>query len=289
MPVKTILAIDGGGICGIFSHQIVKKMALLPTFHADLIVGVSAGAVVGALLGSGKLSEIDDETIRRCATNSLSGHSPKGPWFGPKYTGVTKSDVLHSIFGDMRFGDLRIPMAILVDRIENVPELCRSWDPAYRDLPLVQILDATSAVPVLFPPVTMNGEQYIDGGTVSSSPICIAHLAALELFAQDTISLISIGTSPRQGPPKTSGTRFDNSEMGIIQLISLGLPIKVLTQGSTLVNELSKSLLCPRFLRIEGQLVARIDDTSVYDACMAEATTLWNRMETSIVGFIARE
>jgi len=290
MPVKTVLSIDGGGICGVFSHQILNKIARVPTFHADLIVGVSAGAIVGALLASGLLETVDDETIRRCTTQSLSGTSVKGPWFGPKYTGVTKSDVLHSIFGDIRFGDLHVPMAILVDRIENTPELCRSWDPEYRDIPLVQILDATSAVPVLFPPVTINGQQYIDGGTVSSSPICIAHLAALELFDQDKLSVISIGTADRYSTanPKQSGIRFENNDMGIIQLISLGLPLKVMTQGSTLVNEMSKKLLCPRFIRIEGNLVARLDDASMFDACVVEAKIVWDRMEHSIAGFISR-
>ena len=284
-PVKTVLTIDGGGTCGFFSHQILKRLALIEAFDIDLIVGVSAGAIVGAVLAAGLMSEMDDETIQMYTLQLFGDESNKGPWFGPKYKGATKSTALHMMFGDLKFGDLQIPMAVLVDRIGNSPELCRSWDPVYMDVPLVKILDATSAVPVLFPPVTINGEQYIDGGTVTNSPICIGHLVAMEIFARDTISLISLGTAPRKTP---TGARFDNSEMGIIQLISLGLPLKVLTQGSSLVNELSKNILCPRFIRIEGDVSARLDDLSIFGQCTEAAESVWTTMESSILGFLSR-
>jgi patatin-like phospholipase/acyl hydrolase len=183
----------------------------------------------------------------------------------------------------MKFGELSIPMAIVVDRIGNSPVICRSWDPLYSDIPLIHILDATSAVPVLFPPVTINGEQYIDGGTATNSPICVGHLVGMELFPDDQISLMSVGTEARHIP---EGHRFDNSKMGIIQLISLGLPMKVLTQGSTLVNELTMSILGPRFIRIEGNVSSHIDDTAIYDKCTDAAKQIWQVMEPAISDFL---
>jgi predicted acylesterase/phospholipase RssA len=285
MNSKTVLAIDGGGTCGFFSHQILRKLVELDRFHVDLIVGVSVGAILGATLSTGILTDLDDETIKLYTLQLFGDESEKGPWFGPKYKGASKSAALQRMFGTMKFGDLPIPMAIVVDRVDKTPEVWRSWDPAVKHVSLVQILDATSAVPVLFPPVTINGEQYIDGGTVTSSPICVGHLVALELFPDVSISLISLGTEPRKPP---TSHRFDNDDMGIVQLISLGLPIKILTQGSSLLNEISQNILCPRFLRIEGNVSARIDDTSIYEKCKEAAESVWMEMESSITGFLSR-
>ena len=285
MESKTVLTIDGGGTCGFFSHQILRRLSLINCFKVDFIVGVSVGAILGAALSTGVLVHLDDQTIQLYTRQLFGDESTKGPWFGPKYKGVTKSAVLHMVFGDMKFGELPIPMAVVVDRVDNNPVLCRSWDPAYRDVSLVQILDATSAVPVLFPPVTINGEQYKDGGTVTSSPICVGHLVSLELFPDTSISLISLGTEPRK---TMTGNRFDNGDMGIVQLISLGLPMKVLTQGSSLLNELSKNILCPRFIRIEGAISARIDDVSIFAKCKEVSDSVWSDMESSIMGFLSR-
>ena len=285
MKSKTVLAIDGGGTCGFFSHQILRKLVVLDRFHVDLIVGVSVGAILGATLSTGILTDLDDETIKLYTLQLFGDESDKGPWFGPKYKGASKSAALQGIFGTMKFGDLPIPMAIVVDRVDNTPEVWRSWDPAFHDISLVQILDATSAVPVLFPPVTINGEQYIDGGTVTSSPICVGHLVALELFPDVPISLISLGTEQRK---PITGHRFDNGDMGIVQLISLRLPMKILRQGSSLLNELSQNILCPRFIRIEGNISARIDDVSIYEQCKEVADAVWLEMESSIMGFLSR-
>ena len=75
--------------------------------------------------------------------------------------------------------------------------------------------------------------------------------------------------------------------MGIVQLISLGLPMKILTQGSSLLNQLSKNLLWPRFLRIEGKVSARIDDVSIYDKCKTVADSVWTDIESSVVEFLS--
>jgi predicted acylesterase/phospholipase RssA len=294
MEVKTVLCIDGGGTCGFFSHQILKKLVLLDMCHIDLVVGVSAGAIVGALFAIGLLTDLDDVTIQLYTLKLFDDLSTKGPWFGPKYKGVTKSSILQVLFGDRTFGDVHVPMAILVDRIENSAVICRSWDPLYRDIPLAQLLDATSAVPVLFPPVTINGEQYIDGGTVTGSPICIAYLVALDRFTPDPVRLISIGTSRKSDKRggncsgDSIGTQVENDEMGIVQLISLGLPLKVLRQSSVLVNELVASVLGPRFVRIEGAVFSRLDDVSIYVKCQTEAEKVWSTMESSIVDFLER-
>jgi predicted acylesterase/phospholipase RssA len=286
MSDKTVLSIDGGGTCGLFSHHMLQKLVPLERFNIDLIVGVSAGAILGAAFSSGLLPTLDDATVHMFTSNVFGDATTTRPWFEPKYKGETKSSVLQSLFGDLKFGDLVIPMAIIVDRIHNTPKLCRSWDPEYQDLSLVQLLDATSAVPVLFPPITILGEQYFDGGVVNSTPISLAHLTALEFFPGATISLLSLGTEQRIKQDTAAARRYANHDMGLVQLLALGVPMKVLTQASSLANEVSMRILSPRFLRIEGHVSAQIDDLSVQTRCKTVADTVWERMENSIRRFL---
>ena len=97
MPSRTVLAIDGGGTCGYFSYHILRKLAEVKQFKADLIVGVSAGAILGAALSSGVLSQLDDVNVQLYTLQLFGDTSGNGPWFGPKYKGGTKSSVLRTI------------------------------------------------------------------------------------------------------------------------------------------------------------------------------------------------
>ena len=77
--------------------------------------------------------------------------------------------------------------------------------------------------------------------------------------------------------------------MGIIQLLSLGLPQKVLSQGSCLVNDLTKQVLGSRFMRMEADIVCRLDDVSIQMECIVAADSVWTLKETLVRAFLHRE
>jgi NTE family protein len=79
---------------------------------------------------------------------------------------------------DRRIEDLEIPFQCVASSIENAAE---HW---FTRGPLVDALLASSAIPVLLPPVEIGGEHFYDGGLVNSIPIDRAiELGATTVFA----------------------------------------------------------------------------------------------------------
>lgn len=286
MSSKLVLTIDGGGTRGFFSHQIVKHVSTLDV-QVDLIVGVSVGAVIGAMYAAGIMDDMTPEQLVAQARTVFGAKTDSGPWFKPTLEGSPKTQALATMFGEMRFGDLDIDMAILVDCINGKPEIFMSWDPRYRDLPLVQVLDATSAVPVMFPPVRIGPKQYIDGATVTNSPITISHLLGIQHFPGHQIRILSVGTVGAE--EEDIGTRFETEEMGIIQLLALGIPTKILIQSSSVTNALSINILgSDGFYRVEGHVQGSIDDISIYPSCIQTADTVWHQQVDGIRSFVGQ-
>ena len=58
----------------------------------------------------------------------------------------------------------------------------------------MEILDASSAVPFLFPAVQVGTMRYLDGSSALRSPICVGYLLGLVLFGVEAVQLLSIGT-----------------------------------------------------------------------------------------------
>jgi patatin-like phospholipase/acyl hydrolase len=288
MSGRLILTIDGGGSHGFFSHHVVGKMTAADQLkHVDLVVGVSAGAFIGALVANNMISSLTDTIMLKYSDTIFGTKSKKGPWFSPTYSGIPKREALHSIFGDMVFGDLKTPMVVLVDCVGDAPEVFKSWDPIHKQIPLVKILDATSAIPVLFPPVTINQKQYMDGGTVTNSPVSIGFLVGMSLYPGETLSLVSIGTKMLEPESKSKDKSFQNTEMGIVQLVALGVPLKIIRQGAAVTNSLTKLVLGPRFMRIEGEIVGCTKDMSTQSECVRSANVEWENNRDIFLLFAA--
>ena len=280
MPPFRTLVIDGGGTHAFFSHAVVHELVTSSSDKRrdfDLIVGVSAGAVIGAMVAQGIMPEMPASKVRGLTKNMFDRVQDSGPWFQSKYSGSTKRQRLQEIFGDATIGSCRTRLAVLVDRLHSTPMLITSWEPQFRDLSLVQVLDATTALPVLFPPVTIRGQQFIDGGTVTSMPVSLALLLGLGIASGgDDVCILSVGT--RLSCPQEPVPRYSDDDVGILQLLSAGLPMKILTQGSSLGNELATHWLRDRYLRIEACVDGSVDDLGLFDHCVTKASETLSAM-----------
>jgi predicted acylesterase/phospholipase RssA len=278
---KKIISIDGGGTGGVFMFHIIKKIMSHMTISPDLIVGVSAGAIVGAMLATGQMEKLSNDKIEEYIKRVFESENKKGPWFRPKYKGAEKSNLLNEIFGNTLLSEVAIDMAIIVDVIDGEPVILTTWEHGH--IPLCAALDSTSAVPVLFPPVTIDGKQYVDGGTVTTSPTCIATLLGLQKFKVpiSRLDVCSIGL-PTRSP---TSNKFKNSDMGIVQWLSLGIPTKLFAQRSYLENMLISQLLGGRYLRIESSHYSRIDDINMLTPYLTDAGEVWDKQKADIIEF----
>lgn len=130
---KRILALDGGGIRGILSLQILKKIENILRVRAggdesfrlcdyfDLIGGTSTGAIIAAALALGYSVDQIEALYRRLGGEVFAGEWLRLGVLRPKFSAEPLRRVLEEEFGDLRLGDdkVRTGLAIMVKRMDT--------------------------------------------------------------------------------------------------------------------------------------------------------------------------
>jgi NTE family protein len=180
--VRIGLALGGGAARG-FAHIGVIKALEAQGIVPDIVVGTSAGSVVGALYASGytgfalqKIAlEMDEATISDWALPLFS-----------KSPGVLKGEALQNYVNKAVRGvpieKLKIPFgAVATDLKNGQPILFRRGNTG-------MAVRASSAVPSVFQPVSIGGHTYVDGGLVAPVPVRFAREMGAEFIIAVNIS-----------------------------------------------------------------------------------------------------
>lgn len=262
---RVVCVLDGGGMRGFYQLEvlrIIEAATQTGKLAVDLIVGVSAGAIVGAMLaldqlhdekvGNKPFTELTREIFHNKPTNALLTR--------PKYDGVAKHKALVDYFGDRKMKDVRTPFCVVCSTMDGgVINYC-SWKPEFEDLLLADVLNATSAAPLYFPPVKLNGIWLTDGGIRANKPLIQAVLFAWQLFGRQTdFSILSVGTY------FSSKYRFDGAKraahMGLVGWLKQGIVNVLMGTHDTTTEQLCEQLLGNYFVR----LVCMCDDITLDD------------------------
>ncbi|MGL4292981.1 MAG: patatin-like phospholipase family protein [Bacteroidales bacterium] len=160
-PYKIGLALSGGGARG-YAHIGVLKA--LEEFHLipDLIAGVSAGSIVGALYCTG----MSPDDILKCfaGENFRDFTEITVPRVSLFNTDGFHDYLLH-ILGNTTFSQLKIPfVAIATDLDHGISKI-------FTEGRVADIVWASSSIPVIFPPVVLDGVNYVDGGVLRNFPV----------------------------------------------------------------------------------------------------------------------
>lgn len=165
---KTALVLCGGGAQGaaeIGFYQALVERGIRP----DFIIGTSIGAINGAFIASGLGIESLKTLWKEISTRSLYRWNPEIIWkwgnasslFKP--TGIRR--FLETRLQVDTFEKLEIPLTVVATDLQKAGSV-------YLDKgPLLPALMASSAVPVYFPPQTLDGNQLVDGGITNNIPI----------------------------------------------------------------------------------------------------------------------
>src|SRR5665811_384027 len=158
---KTGLVLSGGGTRG-FAHLGVIAALVEKGIKPDIISGTSAGAITGAFIAAGKTPEEILKIFK------------KGSFF--KYTklhiptdGLLKLDGLKEVIqkeiASKNIEDLKVPFFVAVSNLnKGIVE--------YKNKGLLgETVLASSSIPILFSPVILNGDSYVDGGLMDNIPI----------------------------------------------------------------------------------------------------------------------
>lgn len=158
---KTGLVLSGGGTRG-FAHLGAIKALQEHDIQPDVIVGVSAGSIVGAFIADGqKPEDILHILAKHKLFHFLEFTIPK--------TGLVRMSGLEKIFKTelkaKTFEDLDIPLIVFAVNM-NLAELTR-----FNEGELAPAITASSSIPVIFPPVKIGDYHYLDGGMINNFPV----------------------------------------------------------------------------------------------------------------------
>jgi NTE family protein len=161
MTPKIGIALSGGGVKG-FAHLGVLKALEEKGIEADVLAGVSAGAIVGSFIAAGKkpsevMELINESDFFDFAKLSLPNRGI--------FTLDNMTENLKKSLGIKSFEELKIPFYVGAANIERARmEYFDKGD-------LIKIIQASASIPVLFSPVEINGELYVDGGLFENLPV----------------------------------------------------------------------------------------------------------------------
>lgn len=207
-----ILALDGGGIKGLFSAAFLAKLEddlnIKITDHFDLIVGTSTGGIIALGLGLG-LSPKD--LVEFYFKNGPKIFQKIPIWttlrnlLFAKYPGKIIEDIFREekCFGEKLLGESNKRLVIPsynIDMNDVYVFKTAHHDRFKRDykVPAWKIARATSAAPTFFP-ITKNvdGIRMIDGGIWANNPAMVGlfeAIAVLEIPLED-VRIFSVGTT----------------------------------------------------------------------------------------------
>jgi NTE family protein len=164
----------------------------------DLLVGCSVGALNAAAIaadptsdGVARLSEL------WCAlrgTDVFGARGMPGPWqLVRRARSIYGNDRLQKLIEEWlpfrRFEDASVPLQVVATSLRS--GLAR-W---FSQGPVLEPLLASTALPAILPPITIDGEPFIDGGVVDNVPIA----RAIELGAK-RIFVLHVGNFDRPRP-----------------------------------------------------------------------------------------
>ena len=201
---KRILAIDGGGIKGVFPASFLAtvedSIGDRVANYFDLIVGTSTGGIIALGLGL-ELSAKEILAFYEESGPRIFGGNRRLGWFRSKYNSAPLKEALEACFGKKKLGDSKKRLVIPSLNLENgkvyiyktAHNLRLERD--YKEK-AVNVALATTAAPTYFPTHrSAAGTPLIDGGLWANNPVGAAVVEAMTVldWPRDSLKVLSLG------------------------------------------------------------------------------------------------
>ena len=159
-PHKVGLALSGGGARG-FAHCGAIQAMLEVGLRPDVIAGVSAGSVVAVMHAAGIPPRDMLDLFLELKFNDLA-----------KWTIPTDGFFLLDRFQDFlrrnipyqRLEQLPIPTTVCATNFETGRKV------AFTQGEIAEVVSASCCIPIVFSPVVIDGDRYVDGGVLANLP-----------------------------------------------------------------------------------------------------------------------
>ena len=214
-----VLCIDGGGIKGLYSAEILRQFEehykCHIADHFDLLCGTSTGGLIALALAdrapASKIVEFYEQWGRIIfpRLGRIWGYALlKLAFGGSTYSPEPLRKAATALFGDKKMQDLRTLVCVPSYSLTAARPYIFKRDHVDGNLTrdgatqLVDVAMATAAAPTYFPIVEAEGHeghQFIDGGVYANNPTLIGVMDAFRFFVgagkpYDSISVLSISS-----------------------------------------------------------------------------------------------
>jgi NTE family protein len=179
IPAPRIALVLGGGAAKCFAHIGVIKALEAQGIQPEIIVGTSAGSLVGVLYAAGN----DGFALQRIALDlnesMFSDYSLPDRGF---LKGEALQQFVNKAVQNRPLEKLNRIMAVVATDLQSGEAI------AFQRGDTGMAVRASSAVPGVFQPVRINGRDYVDGGLVSPVPVKIARRLGADIVIASDIS-----------------------------------------------------------------------------------------------------
>lgn len=208
-PGFRILALDGGGIRGLFTASFLATLEELGggriADYFDLIVGTSMGGIIALALAYGLPARDVFDLFQRNGARVFARPRRLMMLLRPKYDSRILATTLRDVFGDRRLNDVLTPVCVTSYELEN--SYPRIWKDEHAadlvpagDEPAWKVALASSSAPMFFPGAqVVAGDSHVDGGLFANNPTLIGVTEAVRYFGSplDRIRVLSVGAGER--------------------------------------------------------------------------------------------
>ncbi len=186
--VRVALALGGGAVRGTAHIGVLKAMEEAG-IQVDLIVGTSAGSLVGALYAGGLGCEKMESLLGSVGWFDIA--EPVWPR-GGFLTSRRMRSFLEQFIGPKRVEELAIPFAAVAGDATTGQEV------VLREGPVADAVRASTAIPGIFRPVELDGRLLMDGVVVNNVPASVARALGADLvIAVDITEYTFAAGAPR--------------------------------------------------------------------------------------------
>ncbi|HXF65648.1 MAG TPA: patatin-like phospholipase family protein [Burkholderiales bacterium] len=181
---KVALVLGGGAARG-FAHVGVIKVLEANGIRPDIVVGVSAGSLVGALYAGG-YGAADLERVALTLDERVLGD-----WTLP-HRGIFKGEALQDFVNRAvqyrPLEKLNRVFAVVATDLQSGEQV------VFRRGNTGMAVRASSSVPGVFQPVRINGREYVDGGLTGPVPVRVARR-----LGADVVIAVDVSARPKHG------------------------------------------------------------------------------------------
>ncbi len=202
--VRVALVLGSGGVRGMAHVGVIEEL-VRAGIDIDVIIGCSAGSIVGALYADSKDICRVRHAVQNLKTDSILDINLWECRFGLSQ-GTAIKKMLRCNLWSRYFEQLQIPLVVVAADLHQgclVP--IGSGD-------LIKAVRASTAIPLVFVPEEIDGRILVDGGTINPVPVCVARdLGADLIIAVDLCELL-----PQTFPTNLLGVAARSTEIAFM-------------------------------------------------------------------------